>query len=412
MTTKFHLDKITYVQDTTEIAFRDGVFEYNSYRDRVLGVRVYKNGCLYICSSNNARSHDELLDRLEKVGCTSIIPWYNKEYYSGRVVYGEPADKHSLYQLVKDVTEDIVGQGIKCEVIGVYKKTSIEINAVTENACGVEERHLYEIYVYPYTLYMGKLLTTGFYYVGDRIDGLRQKVENIADEIRVAFTTLLKARRLNPIYAGKWFVVLSGEASPTLYHELTHLLQGDEPVKLRKGTTMSSELTMYEDPFFPGPLRHVFDDELYPSWRRKLVEKGVVVDHLHTRTTCSSNNSRPGNARGLFTRPKPLHHQLIVLRGTWSLDEMLIESRRSIVVSKIVKAELTSDYIRIIPELSWVAEKDRLSPVKINEISIPLSKLSEVIVGLGKRLYERASYEKNMVVYEVAPETLLEARVV
>ncbi len=409
-----YIDKITYFEEVHETAYRNGVIEYNTSSQKILGVRIYRGGCLVVRSSNKVSNHNDLLRDLgtKDTVCIDTLPWYDKEYYNGRVSFGKPSEQKELDNLVRDIAKTLSSLGLAVEVIGVSRKTRLEIESITTGSTGIEERYFYELYIYPYTMYMGRLLSTGFFYAGESLRDLYDRTRHVVDDIKTLFASILKARRLNPAYTGKWLVVLTGEASPAFYHELAHLLQGDEPIKLRKGFTLTQELTMYEDPFYPGPLKHLFDDELYPSWRRKLVEKGVVVDYLHTRTTCGTGSeSKPGNARGLFTRSKPLHHQLIVAHGTWSFDEMLMESRRSIVVPKIIKAEITGDYIKITPEITWVAEKDKLSPVKISEIAVPISRLNEVIIGLGKKSSERVSYEKNMLVYEVAPETLLEARV-
>lgn len=408
-----YIDKITYSEEVYEVAFRSGVIESNMSSQKVLGVRIYRNGCLRVYSSTKAKTHNELLKTMHMVKeeCIGSVPWYDRCYFNGRAFFGKPSSQTDLYQLVRSTAKTLGSEGFNVEVIGLARRSIVEIESTTTSARGVEERYTYELYVYPYTMYMGRLLSTGFFFAGESIEDLYARIESVVEESRAVMASMLRARRLNPAYSGKWFVVLTGEASPAFYHEITHLLQGDEPVKLRKGTLLSQELSISENPFYQGPLKHLFDDELYPSWRRRLVEKGVVVDYLHTRTTCQGMECKPGNARGLFTRSKPLHHQLVVGRGTWDFEEMLLESRRSIVVSKIIKSEIDGEYIRIKPEIAWVAEKDKLVPVRISEVAVPVSKLGEVIVGLGKKFSDRVSYEKNHLVYEVAPETLLEARV-
>mgnify|MGYP000707541403 CR=1 FL=1 len=409
-----YADNIIYQENVHEVAFREGTIEENEDTYKIFGVRIYANNCLSIASSNRVNDFNKLFDIALKnlKECRTRINWFEGEYYTGKNKFGRESDLKYLKELVKNIATTYISKGLKVEVIGICREILKEINVLEQGSTAIEHRILYELYIYPYTLYMGRIASTGHFIVDSSINGLYDKASNIIDESLTNIVSQLNARKLNPAYLGKWPVVLTGNAAPVFYHELIHLLQGDEPVKLRIGTMLYRELNIVEDPFYPGPLQRFFDDELYPAWRRRLVEKGVVVDYLHTRTTLTPG-SKPGNARGLFTRSKPLHHQLIVGKGDWNFDEMLEESKRCIIVRNIVEAHLSGDYIRIIPEEAWVYEKkrDSTTPVKIYEIAVPLSKLGEVIVGLGRTLHERASFEKNHLVYEVAPDTLIEARI-
>ncbi len=404
-------ENILYGEEVVEVSYRGGCFEFNHVANSVRCVRVFDRGCLGVASSSTL-SFDELYGIAVKSTrvCREKTMWFHEDFYSGSVSIGVDRGWDLLYDLIRGVVDYFSGRGVGCEVIGVYKRVSRRHDVVSHGVSASEERVLYELYIYPYTLFYGRILSTGLLIGSSNPSILANTVEEGLDDLYGQLVSQARARQLNPVYTGRWHIVLTGISAPILYHELAHLLQSTSLKKLPIGYRVKEGLTMVENPYYPGPLQRLFDDEIYPGWKRVLVEDGVVVDYLRSRTSVDGE-SKPGNGRGLFTRPLPLYHQLIVSRGDWSFDEMLFESRRSIVVSNVVEARLYGGYIRIIPETAWVAEKDRLQPVRVNEILIPLDKLGEVFIGFGKRLYSRYGFEKSFEVYEVAPETLVEARV-
>ncbi len=403
-------ENILYSEEVVEVSYRSGCFEFNHVVNSVRCVRVFDRGCLGVASSSRL-GFDKLYSIALKStsNCRDRVEWFDRDYYSGSVSVGVDRGWDVLYDVVRSVVDYFSSMGVGCEVVGVYKKLRREHSVVSHSVEAVEDRVLYEVYMYSYTVFYGRPLSTGLL-IGSNNPS---RLARVFDEIGELYNILIgqaRARQLNPVYTGRWHVVFTRDSAPTLYHELVHLLQSTSLKKLPIGYRIKEGLNIIENPFYPGPLQRVFDDELYPGWKRVLIEDGVVVDYLCTRTTIR-DKEKPGNARGLFTRPIPLHYQLVVSRGDWGFDEMLFESRRSIVVGGVVEAHVYGGYIRIIPEVAWVAEKDKLQPVRVNEILIPLNKLNEVFIGFGKRLYSRYGFEKGFEVYEVAPETLVEARV-
>ncbi len=404
------LVKTLYVEDTYEIAIRSGSFEYNHYSGEYRVVRQYGNGLFKVVSSPSM-DYDTLLEKLRKIGgqgsFSSMV--YCSEFYDGVFRVGEEfRDEHGI-ELVKLVSEKLGEHGVEHEVILIVRHVKSDHEIEEYGVRALDDRWVYELYTYVYKLYMGSTLSTGKVLVATSIKELFNEVEHLVkgliDKVRVQ----ARARRFNPIHTGHWKTLLIGDATCSFYHEIAHLLQADEPVKLPIGYEVGGDLKIVEDPFYNGPLQRVFDDELYPAWRRTLIDDGVVVDYLRTRLTCSG--SKPGNARGLFTRPKPLYHQLIVKPGDWGFEEALEELKRVIVVEDIVKAELYDGYITLIPETAYVYDRGSWTLVKNLMVRIPVNQLNRSIIGLTKNVYIRYSYEKNQPIYEVAPSIILEARI-
>ncbi len=407
-----YLDNIKYREHIIEISSRGKSIEHNEYMNTVYGVRVLKNNCLSIASSTTINDFNKLYETalLNTSYCVSRVEWYNDKYYSGHIKIGKESNCSSLREIVLYANRVFQEKGLNSEVIGVCKRISKEITVKTINVEAEEHRILYELYLYPYTLYMGRLISSGAIIAGNSIDEIWKYVEESIHNLVNNIVGQARAKSFNPAYTGRWHVVLTGDASAAFFHEIAHLLKANEYLRLPLGYRFNEKVTVIEDPFHKGPLQRVFDDEVYPSSRRILIEDGVVVDYMHTRTTCS-RECRPGNARGLFTISTPFYTQLIVKRGDWSIDEMLFESRRSIVVNSISEAQIWRSYIRLLPENSWIAYKDKLEPVYVNEVLIPIQKLNEVIIGLGRNINRRYGFEKNHEIYEETPSVLIEARI-
>jgi predicted Zn-dependent protease len=405
------LIKTSYDEDSFEIAIRDGSLEVNSYHGEYLAYRKYTESSIVVVSmpKNSSFNYEKYLgSRIPSSHGGGRV--FLEEFYSGSYRVGEELILDDGIDLVKSIYDRVKSKGLGGEVILVSRHSKTQHSVEEYNTLASEDRWVHELYIYIYALYMGTLLSTGKVLAVTNLKSLSDKVlDIILNNMYNQIVLQARARRFNPLHSGSWKTLLTGDAACVFFHELTHLLQADEPIKYRVGTVIGGELKIIEDPFYPGPLQRMFDDEVYPAWRRVLVEDGRVVDYLRTRLT--SNGSRPGNGRGLFTKPKPLYHQLIVASGDWSIDEALSEHKRIIVVENIVKAELYNGYIRIIPENGILYEKESAKPIKGFEIRIPINKLNELMIGLTTEHNTRYSYEKNHPIYEVAPSTIIEARI-
>ncbi|OYT40435.1 MAG: hypothetical protein B6U89_02190 [Desulfurococcales archaeon ex4484_58] len=404
------LIKTRYFEETYEYAIRSNSFEYNHYSGEYRVVRQYSSDGFKVVSSP-LMDFNSLLEKLERIKSYwgSVGNIYCSEFYNGNARFGEEFIEEKGVELIKSIDKYFREYSIDHEIILIARHTRIEHDMIEYDVSAVDERYIYELYIYTYTHYLGKLLSTGKILVANRIDDLFREVEHVVHESINKLKIQARMQSFNPIHTGRWTTILAGDAACSFYHEIMHLLQADEPVKLPLESEIGGELDIIEDPFYPGPLQRLFDDELYPAWRRVLVESGVVVDYLRTRLT--SNGYRPGNGRGLFNIPKPMYYQLIVKQGDWSFDEALKEFKKLVYIEDIIKAELYGNYINIVPETAFIYEKEKWTPVKNIIVKIPVNQLNRSLIGLTHNLNMRYSYEKNLSIYEVAPTTILESRI-
>lgn len=401
--------KTYYREETLEIAYRGDSFETNIYSGDYVSYRIYLGGGIRVFSSPLNQEHriKPFIDKYRGIVVDKLS--FEYKFYNGRYSIGREIDIDTAKEITGIIWEKFREYGLNSEIIIVSRHTITKHLVEDYNVEAIDDRWIHELYIYPYTIYMGRLVSSGKLIAFNDPGILKKEIDNIIKSMVRKIEIQLKTRRFNPVYTGRWKTILAGDSACVFYHELTHLLQADEPVKLPLEKEIGGELNIVEDPFYPGLLQRVFDDELYPGWRRTLVEDGVVIDYLRNRLT--SQDSKPGNGRGIFTKPKPLYHQLIVKPGDWSIDEALEEFKKIIYVEDILKAELYENYIAIIPENGLVYENNKWIPVRGFIIRIPVDQLNNVLIGVTKTINMRYGFEKNNPVYEVAPSTILEARI-
>lgn len=404
------LIKTNYKEESVELAYRDGSVEENRSSVDYDIARLYTSGNIVIVSSPSWEA-EKLVERASRLAeyfrINGESDLFEKDFYKGSVSFNKPVSLDEALELIKKICSELRSKGLGCEAVFINRRWRIRHVIDDYGIEAEEDRWLNELYIYSYAIHMGQLLSTGINYVF--IDRLMDVSEESSQGIYYSLLKQARAKRFNPIYSGSWIVVLKKNAACALYHELAHLLEADEPIKLGLNAKISDMIKMYEDPFYPGPLRRLFDDEVYPAWRRMLIDDGLVVDYLRNRLC--SDDSKPGNGRGLFVKPKAMYHQLIVKSGDWGSDEIEDEFKRFIVVEEIVKAEVYDGLIKLLPEMGVLKDKDKVQPIKHFELALPINQLDRSIIGLGEEIYTRFSYEKNQPIYEVTPLSIIEMRV-
>ncbi|MEM4433060.1 MAG: metallopeptidase TldD-related protein [Desulfurococcaceae archaeon] len=407
---KAFIIKSAIVEETLEVAYRDGSIEDNRFASEYSSVKLYTPYSVVVASAQG-KKFDELesivMKHARTFGVSINVELPEQNFYKGSVSFNNPVEYDDALEIIRKICSELKSKGFGCESIFIIRRSRVKHIVEEYGVEAIEDRWLNELYVYSYAIHAGQLLSTGLNYVF--MDKHVDISEDIVEKIQYMLMNQAKARRFNPVYSGPWIVVLKNDAACSLYHEIAHLLEADEPLKIGLNTRIGDGIRIYEDPFYPGPLRRLFDDEVYPAWRRTLIEDGFVVDYLRSRLCV--DESKAGNGRGLFTKPKSMYHQLVVKPGDWSLDEAENEFKKIIVVENIIKAETYNGLIRIFPEIAVLKDKERVQPVKSLEVAVPIAQLNKSIIGLGEEIYTRFSYEKNLPIYDVAPLTIIEMRV-
>lgn len=152
-----------------------------------------------------------------------------------------------------------------------------------------------------------------------------------------------------PVRAGRYPVVLDPRAAGTLAHRVVgHLCQGDDASHplgpLARGTRLGPEaLTIGDDGTVHG-LRgsRAFDDEGMTPRAATLVQHGVVVSHLHTRTSAALAGVAPtGSARADgAVMPAARLTNTFIASGKGELPELVRDIEEGLYVTDPVGATL------------------------------------------------------------------------
>ncbi len=411
MTTTLYRDHVVYTEVVREVAWRSGSVEVNEAVSRVEGRRVFSGGRWIIYSSQNSdlksvsKATVKLASRLK--GAYGGLA--EAELYSGEVKLGREALVDKLIDVVEEASR-IIGEG---EVIATSICSSRVIDR-GDSSCR-EDKCIVEVLVYAEKRIGASrsVASSSIAFTNLGWSMVDKMIESAARDAVERAEAQLKAKPLNPLEYGRWSVILDYDVAAAFFHELAHMLEGDQPNKIPLGSRLTVEkISVIEDPRYPwSPAMRFFDDEGVRCYRKTLVDNGVVVSHTHTRLSAWLENksfknasATPGQASGLFHHPKAMHSTIVVGGGDWRYSEIIEESKRAILAKGVVKAELYSGVVRITPENAWLVENGEVKkPVYIGVIKIPVDKGLACIEALTYNTRMRHSYEKNHVVAEVSP---------
>lgn len=405
-------DTVYYDEDSIQVSYREGSLEINKLRASVKGVRVNKNGCWYVGSTQGFDlSPTELKEKLMRVAGDRVCgELAEAELFKGAVEVGkELPTEDEVAPLLRDLCEEAeASYSLRCEVT-VTLRTTTKLIERDDGTRASEVKKFAEVEVgllaYP------QLSTPSLHAAQTMVVAWSKNAvfKAIEDSLHEAVTKARKfgvPKPLKPYQVGRAELILDSRASSALMHEISHLLT---PIHITGpkllGTVLTSQMvSVYDEPHIHNtPSLRFFDDEGVIVRRRALIEEGVVRDLHHTRATAKAFGSEPGSAYGLFTKPQGFHSSLIVKPGDWREEEMIEETKSGYLIENVALALLEEGYVRIIPQYAYDVARGELSEaVKIREVKVPFSAL-KTINAVSKDVRVRVSRERDWVVSEVAP---------
>jgi len=415
-----HEDRVLYTEKVIEASWRGGSLEINMASSMVRGIRFFDKGCWGIASSQGIHISNEELRNLAlknlrtclSAGRQQVTELAEVKVYRGKVVLGKEPTIDELRELI----ESFISKAANISELVVTNYSTYRRIEGCEGACE-EYKNVIEVMMSisipgPYRIGVG---TVSLAYAGTIKDFNDRKISELLNLAEERASANARAKALDPFSRGKWTIILDHECSGALFHELSHLLEADALKHLRPGTRITTlDLNIHDDPLHPwSPSLRFFDDEQVPTFKRVLVEDGTIIDLLHTRSTASLyEDAKPGSSRGLFHMPKAMHSTLIIGPGDWRTKEIIEESKKAILVSGVIRAELYEGLISIVPEVAWIIENGEIkSPVFIRGIKLPLVHALSKISAMGRDLRLRYSFEKGHIIAEASPYIRLEGYV-
>jgi len=177
----------------------------------------------------------------------------------------------------------------------------------------------------------------------------RNNMEEIASEVGRKAESLLSAKAAKMERDAK--IILDNDYIALLVHEIIgHPSEADRVLGREAawaGTTWwagkigekigSDYLTAYDDPTIPGTLGYyLYDDEGVKARRKVLVEKGVLIGHMHSRETAAIFGVEPNaGMRAITFEYIPLIRMsnTFFKEGDWKKEEMIEETKHGYLVS-------------------------------------------------------------------------------
>ncbi len=410
-------DRVEYFENVKQIAYRDGSVEINTLTAYVSGVRVNKNGCWYIVSTQGGEVASDVLERkvLSLVKDNICGDFADAELFNGSVEVGkEFPSEDDLINLVTDLCQEVkASYSVKCEVlVGLHNTQRTIFRNGEEGAKEVKKYVDIEIGLVGSTTYGQNIFAAlRNMFIAWSASSIVKSIDAMFRDAISRIGKVVKVKSLKPYEVGKSQIILGSETTAALIHEISHLLNPLYPqsAKLLGAKLFPDGFNLYDEPnTHETPSIRFFDDEGVATRRRVLVEDGIVRDLHHTRATAKAFSSEPGSAHGLFTSPTPFHTVLVLGSGDWSDKEMVEETKKGFFIDGVTIATLEEGYIRIVPQISFAIVNGELSEsIRIREVKIPLQALKR-ISAIAKNQKMRVSEEKNWIVTEIAPQITLE----
>lgn len=410
-------DFVTLCERVSEIFISKDSVSSNYLSADVGGCRGLVGGCWVVRSCQGCVDYSKLcegVNTLAKALNTSycrVPESFEVEFYRGRVNIGSFVDVEELAKHLLDMCGEYATSGYEVSSLLRVRKLSREIR-VEGWGEAFEEKTLVEVSVgVKYGIGRPSYGSSEYVAIAGANENFGKIFENMFRLARDRARARSRAKGINITEVGKAEVVLTREASPALFHEISHLLQADLGTHLLGRRILDHDrISIYDSPGDVGkPSARFFDDEGVTTRRRWLVEGGVVLDLHHTIRTAYEAGSFPGSAHGLFHGPRPFHTSLSVGGGDWREGELVEETRKGFLIDGIAAAFLEEGIIRLIPQVAYRVEKGEVGePVVIRAIKIPLSRPIKVL-GLGRDGYTRSSHEDSTLVTETAPPIKVEA---
>ena len=231
---------------------------------------------------------------------------------------GEPRPlqlgKGEWRELVRDVTDEMRDHDFLMDAkMDVTARRQVRYLVNSEGTDIVDEYTIYSVHAQAFTRADdGMLLENSrrFYALdADRLPG-EATIREEVDEMIADLDTLRQAPELDP-FTGP--AILESEAAGVLFHEAVgHRLEGERQLDEAEGRTFSGHidrqimpdfLSIYDDPTleeYAGKQlngHYTFDDEGVPARRASLVEDGVLVGFLMSRTPIENFERSTGHGR-------------------------------------------------------------------------------------------------------------------
>ncbi len=325
---------------TTSILLKDGVAkDVSTGESSGIGIRVLDVGWGY-ASTNEARDITALADRALAMAKKAKR---NVKFVAGSAVVDEvalkakrnpqdvdAADKKEILRSALDAVKDFK------EIASTsfsYFDSRVEVEY--RNSEGSEIKTSYPRVGVFSTIFAKK---NGKIQVGSErlgATGGLEALDGIEDSARSAAEKAMMLLEAKEAPKGRFQVVLDPKLTGVFVHEALghaveadHIIQGESILEGKTGEEIASDIvSVYDDPTLEGSFGfYRYDSEGVAAVRKLLVERGVLVNYLHSRETASELGAEPtGNARSMgYSHPPIVRMSNTYLKpGDFEFEEII-----------------------------------------------------------------------------------------
>ena len=344
-------------QEKKSALIENGEIEHiRNSEDRGIGIRLIKNGVWSFCSITNPKSFNEIKDILDNTIKNSNYKNLDKKNIIN--LHKIPINKKEINFPVmkKPEIDELMKIGLECNKI--IKKTPKIIKSITNPGYTINSKYFVnsegsEI-LQNFTDTVIEMIATahesGQTQSVNITEGGRGGLELIMNKAQQSATDIAKkASELifaNPVKEEKSTVVMNPDFVSLLTHEiLGHPSEADRVLgkemawaggawwKGKIGQKIGSEkLNVFDDPTIKESLGwYYFDDEGVQTKKTKLIENGILKNHMQNRETSEAFNTIPtGNMRATSYRFMPLIRMACTCIGNGDQDvEEIIKEVKS-----------------------------------------------------------------------------------
>jgi TldD protein len=351
-------------QEKKSALIENGEIEHiRNSEDRGIGIRLIKNGAWSFCSITNPKSFNEIKDILDN----TIENSNYKNLYKKNIInlHKSPINKKEInFQVIKKPEiDELIKIGLECNKI--IKKTPKIIKSITNPEYTINSKYFVnsegsEI-LQNFTDTVIEMIATAHesgqtqsvnITEGGRggLELIMNKAQQSAKDIAKKASELIFA---NPVKEEKSTVVMNPDFVSLLTHEiLGHPSEADRVLgkemawaggawwKGKIGQKIGSEkLNVFDDPTIKKSLGwYYFDDEGVQTKKTKLIENGILKNHMQNKETSEIFNTIPtGNMRATSYRFMPLIRMACTCigNGDQDVEEIIKEVKNGYYISNM-----------------------------------------------------------------------------
>jgi len=351
-------------QEKKSVLIENGEIEHiRNSEDRGIGIRLIKNGAWSFCSITNPKSFNEIKDILDNTIENSNYKNLDKKNIIN--LHKSPINKKEINFPVmkKPEMDELIKIGLECNKI--IKKTPKIIKSITNPEYTINSKYFVnsegsEI-LQNFTDTVIEMIATahesGQTQSVNITEGGRGGLELIMNKAQQSATDIAKkASELifaNPVKEEKSTVVMNPDFVSLLTHEiLGHPSEADRVLgkemawaggawwKGKIGQKIGSEkLNVFDDPTIKKSLGwYYFDDEGVQTKKTKLIENGILKNHMQNKETSEIFNTIPtGNMRATSYRFMPLIRMACTCigNGDQDVEEIIKEVKNGYYISNM-----------------------------------------------------------------------------